>query len=108
LADDKRMGKTKILTGDNSSSIKTERVTLSEPSIELASPDFIERRIFLIREQKVMLDRHLAEMYQVSTKRLNEAIKRNGRRFPEDFMFQLTDEEVYSILGEYPAPLGRG
>ena len=54
------------------------------------SVELIERRIYVIRGQKVMLDSDLAELYQVPTKRLNEAVKRNGARFPEDFMFQLT------------------
>ncbi len=54
----------------------------------------IERRIFLIRGQKVMLDGDLAELYQVPTKRLNEAVKRNANRFPEDFMFQLSSDEL--------------
>jgi len=49
----------------------------------------IERKILLIRGQKVMLDSHLAELYEVPTYRLNEAIKRNKRRFPVDFMFRL-------------------
>ena len=53
----------------------------------------IEKMIYLIRGQKVMLDSDLAELYQVETKRINEAVKRNMDRFPEDFMFQLTDDE---------------
>ncbi|MFH2203512.1 MAG: ORF6N domain-containing protein [Elusimicrobiota bacterium] len=54
----------------------------------------IERRIYLLRGQKVMLDRDLAEMYGVSTKRLNEQVKRNPKRFPADFMFQLNKKEL--------------
>jgi len=53
----------------------------------------IERSIFLIRGQKVMLDADLAELYGVTTKRLNEQVKRNRGRFPADFMFQLTAKE---------------
>jgi ORF6N domain-containing protein len=53
----------------------------------------IEQKIFLIRGQKVMLDRDLAELYSVETKALNRAVRRNFRRFPPDFMFQLTREE---------------
>jgi hypothetical protein len=61
---------------------------------QLLSPaEFIERRIFLIRAQKVMLDAHLAELYQVKTRVLIQAVKRNLDRFPKDFMFQLTREE---------------
>jgi hypothetical protein len=56
--------------------------------------ELIERRIYIIRGQKVMLDADLAELYQVPTKRLNEAVRRNVNRFPEDFMFQLGEEEL--------------
>lgn len=57
----------------------------------------IEGEIYFIRGQRVMLDRDLAELYGVTTKRLNEQVRRNISRFPEDFMFQLTKEE-YDIL----------
>jgi len=53
----------------------------------------IENRIFTIRGLQVMLDAHLAELYNVETKRLNEQVKRNSERFPESFMFQLTKQE---------------
>lgn len=53
----------------------------------------IQRKIYEIRGQRVMLDRDLAELYQVETRVLNQAVKRNIERFPEDFMFQLTKEE---------------
>ena len=69
----------------------------------------IERQIYLIRGQKVMLDADLAELYQVPTKRLNEAIRRNRDRFPEDFMFRLSNDEA-SVLRSQIATLetGRG
>lgn len=51
-------------------------------------------KIYLIRGKKVMMDRDLAEMYGVETRILNQAVKRNEKRFPEDFMFQLTDKEL--------------
>lgn len=57
----------------------------------------IENKIYEIRGQKVMLDFDLAEMYQVETKNLNKAVKRNIERFPEDFMFQLTSEEMANL-----------
>ena len=57
------------------------------------SVDNIKSKIHEIRGQKVMLDRDLAELYQVETKQLNRQVKRNIERFPEDFMFQLNDEE---------------
>ncbi len=57
----------------------------------------IERRIFLIRGKKVMLDADLAELYEVSTMRLNEQVKRNAARFPGDFMFRLSIEETKTL-----------
>lgn len=57
----------------------------------------IENKIYLIRGQKVMLDSDLAELYSITTKVFNQAVKRNLERFPEDFMFQLTDN-VSKIL----------
>jgi hypothetical protein len=57
----------------------------------------IEKAILLIRGQKVLLDRDLAELYRVTTFNLNKAVKRNIDRFPEDFMFQLTREEAESL-----------
>jgi hypothetical protein len=56
--------------------------------------ELIERRIYLIRGQKVMLDFDLAELYQVETRALNQAVRRNLDRFPPDFMFQLTGAEL--------------
>ena len=57
----------------------------------------IKRKIYEIRGQRVMLDRDLAELYQVTTGNLNKSVKRNIRRFPLDFMFQLTKEEWNSL-----------
>lgn len=54
----------------------------------------IEKAIYLIRGEKVMLDRDLASLYEVETKMLNRAVKRNIKRFPTDFMFQLTPDEA--------------
>jgi len=61
---------------------------------ELIPIEIIERKIYLIRGHKVMLDRVLAELYEVETRVLNQAVKRNLNRFPEDFMFQLTQAEM--------------
>jgi hypothetical protein len=60
----------------------------------------IERRIYLIRGYKIMLDSDLAELYRVSTKRLNEAVRRNRDRFPGDFMFQLTTGEAQALRSQ--------
>ena len=62
----------------------------------LLSEETISNKIYFIRGQKVMLDRDLASLYEVETKRLNEQVKRNLSRFPEDFMFQLTEIEYNS------------
>ena len=69
----------------------------------------IEEKIHLIRGQKVMLDSDLAEVYDVTTKRLNEQVKRNIDRFPEDFMFQLTEQELESLRSQIATSnAGRG
>ncbi|MDT8412717.1 MAG: ORF6N domain-containing protein [Vicingaceae bacterium] len=60
----------------------------------------IENRIFTIRAMQVMLDYHLAELYDVETKRVNEQVKRNSKRFPESFMFQLSDSEWESLRSQ--------
>lgn len=60
----------------------------------------IERRIYLIRGQKVMLDRDLAELYGVKTHVLNQAVKRNIKRFPEDFMFKLSLDEARNLISQ--------
>ena len=63
-----------------------------------ASVKHIERRILLIRGQRVMLDSDLADLYGVSTKVLNQSVKRNRGRFPYDFMFQLNEEEKDEVI----------
>jgi hypothetical protein len=70
---------------------------LSTPSKAVIPIESIERKIYLIRGHKVMLDATLAVLYQVSTKRLNEAVKRHLNRFPPDFMFRLTVKETESL-----------
>jgi hypothetical protein len=69
-----------------------ENVTLKE--------DAIINRIYLIRGMKVMLDRDLADMYDVETRALNQAVKRNITRFPDDFMFQLTTSEMENWMSQ--------
>ena len=65
------------------------------------SSEAIESKIYLIRGHKVMLDRELAKMYKVPTKRLNEQVSRNAKRFPEDFMFQLSKDEVEILKSQF-------
>lgn len=68
----------------------------------------IEKKIYLLRGQKVMLDRDLAALYKVKTMRLNEQVKRNIKRFPSDFMFQLTKKEMNSLISQIAISKGRG
>ncbi|MFH1095903.1 MAG: ORF6N domain-containing protein [Candidatus Desantisbacteria bacterium] len=67
---------------------------------ELIPIERIESKILLIRGQKVMLDRDLAELYEVETRVLNQAVSRKIKRFPEDFMFQLTKEELEDWISQ--------
>ncbi|NHM06627.1 ORF6N domain-containing protein [Flavobacterium sp. CYK-4] len=62
--------------------------------------EVITDKIYFIRNQKVMLDRDLATLYGVETKRVNEQIKRNSARFPDNFMFQLTEEEFQNLKSQ--------
>ena len=59
--------------------------------------ELIARRIHALREHRVMIDSDLAELYGVATKNLNKAVRRNADRFPPDFMFQLSDQEVTNL-----------
>ena len=63
--------------------------------------EHVERNILLIRGHRVMLDADLAILYGVPTKRLNEQVRRNKKRFPADFMFQLTAEEVDRLRSQF-------
>ena len=60
----------------------------------IISEEIIVSKIYLIREKKVMIDRDLAILYGVETRTLNQAVKRNPKRFPDDFMFQMSNEEM--------------
>lgn len=70
-------------------------------SEELKTASIRTDRIFFLRGQRVVLDEDLAAVYGVSTKRLNEQIKRNLERFPEDFLFQLSDQEVGDLRSQF-------
>lgn len=81
----------------------------SSPFSNKALVTSIERRIYLIRGLKVMVDTDLAELYGVPTSRLNEAVKRNRKRFPDDFMFQLNKSEAESLRSQFAiSKKGRG
>jgi phage regulator Rha-like protein len=81
----------------------------SQVTESLITAELIERRIYLIRGHKVMLDSELAELYQVPTKVFNQAVTRKRERFPEDFMFQLTKEEDQRLRSQFvTSKMGRG
>ena len=70
----------------------------------------IQSKIFCIRERKVMLDRDLAELYGIETRALTQAVRRNLKRFPDDFMFVLELQEVNNLMSQsvISKPRGRG
>ena len=88
------MTKRSTKSGENAVNPKSAAAVSGALAVPAA---MIERRIYVLRGQKVMMDFDLAEMYHVSTANLNKAVKRNLGRFPEDFMFQLTPEEDKSL-----------
>jgi hypothetical protein len=65
------------------------------------SVEIIQSKIYLIRGQKVMFDVDLAKLYGVSTKRFNEQVKRNVKRLPSDFMFQLSEDEFANLRSQF-------
>ena len=64
----------------------------------------IECRIMVMREEKVMLDFHLAELYGIETRSLKQAVKRNKNRFPSDFMFEINEDEINSLVSQNVIP----
>jgi phage regulator Rha-like protein len=75
---------------------RTEERTMSGPT-QATPVELIERRIHVIRTHRVMIDSDLAELYGVATKNLNRAVRRNLARFPSDFMFQLSNQELRDL-----------
>ena len=71
---------------------------------EIVPQETILSKIYVIREQRVMLDRDLAELYDVKAIRLREQVKRNEERFPENFMFQLTEKETENMVSQNAIP----
>ena len=79
-----------------------------EISYELATNcDLRKNKIYEVRGQKIMLDFDLAELYEVETRRLNEQVKRNQDRFPEDFMFRLTEKEMETMRSQIVTGSGK-
>ncbi|WP_158796038.1 ORF6N domain-containing protein [Pedobacter sp. L105] len=77
---------------------------MEETHVTITPDELLMRKIYLIRDQKVMLDRDLAELYEVKAKRLREQVKRNKERFPDNFMIQLTEEEVQNMVSQNAIP----
>src|SRR3990167_311510 len=75
---------------------------------QLVPQERIVDKIYLIRGKKVMLDRDLAELYQVETRSLNQAVKRNTDRFPDDFMFQVSEKEYIFLRSQFVILEGKG
>jgi hypothetical protein len=80
---------------------------MKENSIIISSERIVSK-IYIVRNRKVMLDRDLAELYGVKTMVLNQAVKRNLKRFPADFMFQLDKNEMESLISQIVISKGRG
>jgi hypothetical protein len=74
---------------------------MKKEEILLIPDEIITNKIYLIRNQKVMLDRDLAELYQVETKQLKRQVRRNIERFPEDFMFEMSKEESKTLRSQF-------
>ena len=72
-----------------------------ENEISILEENSIRSKIHVIRGQQVMLDRDLADLYGVETRVLNQAVKRNAERFPEEFMFQLTDKDFENLISQF-------
>ena len=72
-----------------------------EETKELITTDDIRSKVYIIRGQQVMLDKDLAEIYGYEVKKLNQQVKRNIERFPEDFMFRLSNSEIDSVRSQF-------
>ena len=83
-------------------------ITQKNKEIVVIDETTIKSKIYYIRNQKIMLDFELAEIYGYSTKRFNEQVKRNNEKFDDDFMFQLTDEEISGLSRSQNATLNKG
>jgi hypothetical protein len=87
--------------------VRLEGRAMRKPDSSIVPVERLERSIYLIRGEKVMLDEDLAQLYLVRTKALVQAVKRNHHRFPQDFMFQLTTEEYSNLRSQIVTSNGR-
>ena len=81
---------------------------MSSEKLEMSESQSVEEKIYTIRGKQVMLDKDLAQLYGLETKRLNEQVRRNMERFPDDFMFQLTKDEYYGLKCHFGISNSRG
>ena len=79
-------------------------MSLKRPPKIIVPEEIIIKRIVFLREEKIILDVHLAELYGVETRALKQAVRRNSRRFPNDFMFELTNEEIETVVSQNVIP----
>jgi len=71
---------------------------------QIVPDEMVMSKIYVLRGQRIMLDKDLAELYGIQPRRLRQQVKRNIERFPERFMFQLTEEEVDSMVSQFVIP----
>lgn len=83
------------------------QIYMSKKEISIISAGRIEHQIHYIRGQNVMIDRDLADLYSVKTQALNQAVRRNRARFPEDFMFRLMREEYQNLISQFVISSGK-
>ena len=81
--------------------IKIAMAKAKKAVVKIIPDETIIRKIYVLRGQKVMLDFDIAALYEVETKRLNEQVKRNAERFPDDFMFRLTSKEWQNMRSQF-------
>ena len=74
---------------------------MTKKNLSVIPDDIISSKIYLIRDKKIMMDKDLAVLYGVTTGNLNKAVKRNIKRFPDDFMFQLSKEEIDNLIFQF-------
>ena len=74
---------------------------MTKKNLSIIPDDIISSKIYLIRDKKIMMDKDLAVLYGVTTGNLNKAVKRNIKRFPDDFMFQLSKEEIDNLIFQF-------
>lgn len=84
--------------GDGKDVLTNQKIIMAKDIIQSGA---IQTKIFILRGKKVMLDKDLAMLYEVETRALVQAVKRNIERFPEDFMFQLTDKEFKNLISQF-------